>query len=107
MYLKALNLKVLISLLVLSGCGSTVPRDSSILIKPTQPEPIITKEVEFKVINSTTVDSLNIDTVSWYGLNANNYENLAYNMQEILRYLKQQKAVITYYENLNNTNNTE
>ena len=107
MYLKALNLKVLISLLVLTSCTSEPYKPSTILIEPPQTEPIITRPVEFKVINTSTAKSLNLDEVSWYGLNAKNYENLAYNMQEILRYLKQQNAVIAYYKKSSSTSNID
>lgn len=90
----------LVCLLILVGCSNareTAPMNIS--IPPTDPSPISTKPVEFTVINSDTVGSIDLDSTSWYALNAQGYENLAYNMQDILRYVKQQNAVIDYYEN--------
>lgn len=102
-YLNNLKLKVasIILLGALAGCGSTSEVTTSVqnpVLKPIDPAPINTKQVSFKVINSSTIDSIDINTNSWYAVNAKGYENLAYNMQEILRYVKEQRAVIEYYE---------
>lgn len=102
MFLNSLKMKVvnLLGILALVGCTEfkeTNPSDFS--IPPTDPTPISTKPVEFTVINNSTISNIDLANTSWYALNAQGYENLAYNMQEILRYLKQQNAVVEYYEN--------
>jgi hypothetical protein len=99
---------VLILLAFLTACTKPESLDtSSIILPPPSPEPIVTRSVEFKVINAQTLESIDTQSTSWYALNSKNYENLAYNMQEILRYLKQQQAVIEYYETTTNTSNTD
>jgi len=34
----------------------------------------------------------------WYAITPGSYENLAFNTQEMLRFIKQQKTIIQYYE---------
>lgn len=103
MFLNSLKMKVasLLCVLALVGC-TNIKEDNpvSVVIPPTDPTPISTKPVEFTVINNSTISNIDLDSTSWYALNAQGYENLAYNMQEILRYLKQQKAVVEYYESI-------
>lgn len=99
--MKVVSLLVLV---LLSACAKPETNFvSSAVLQPPDPVEIVTKSVEFKVINSSTIGNIDIDSTSWYALDANNYENLAYNMQEILRYLKQQKNVIDYYKEVTST----
>lgn len=104
--MKLVSVLMLLVFLVACTKPESLERPS-VLLPPSSPEPIVTRSVEFKVINAQTLESIDTQSVSWYALNSKNYENLAYNMQEILRYLKQQQAVIEYYETTTNTSNTD
>ena len=103
-------MKVVSILLILFMAGCTKPETnfvSSAVIEPPAPQEIITKPVKFKVINNQTIASIDISSTSWYALDSDNYENLAYNMQEILRFQRQQRAIIDYYKAVTNTGNTD
>jgi hypothetical protein len=43
------------------------------------------------------LDKLKSEPV-WYAITPGSYENLAFNTQEMLRFIKQQKTIIQYYE---------
>ena len=107
MYLKNLKILAASSIVLISACDNNAETQSSVLLEPPDVEPINTKPVNFKVINNKTISQLDIQNKSWYSLDAQNYENLAYNMQEILRYLKQQQATITYYRRISSGPNKD
>lgn len=101
-------MKLLISsmlCLMLLGCSKTEP----LVINDTIPiynpviSPIHTRPVEFTVITDATKHKL-ADTEVWYGITVDSYENLSYNTQELLRYIRDQKAALNYYRNLENKN---
>lgn len=99
----------IIALILLTACSNTdslKSMNTDIVIAPTEPQPITTKPVEFKVINRSTLGSIDLDSKSWYAVDSHSYENLAYNMQDILRYLKQQNAVIEYYKKVYSDNSS-
>lgn len=116
---------ITIALLTLSGCAlfgagedRIIPQTQEFaLVAPTQPRPISTKEVELNVISKKVFMealikdyNMELDTaaeiaklvfeedVSLFTLNAKNYGNLGENMQEITRFIRQQRAVIQYYK---------
>jgi hypothetical protein len=62
------------------------------------PRPIITRPVEFIVVTENNREKLDIEPV-WYAMTTKSYENLAYNMQELIRYISQQQTQINYYSN--------
>jgi len=87
------------------------------LLPPAQPKPITTKEVNFNVVSRLKFTEtlmkkygLDLDTaaaiakevfeddISLFTINAKNYGNLGENMQEILRFIQQQREVIKYYK---------
>lgn len=95
-----------IILVMLVGCSSAplvVTETPEIPVYHPSIDPIRTRPVEFIVITDSTKDKLNTNKV-WYAISVNDYENLAYNTQEMLRYIKDQKAALTYYRNLENKN---
>lgn len=104
-----LKMKLIINLsilLFLIGCASSPdivplePVKTTITVAPApKPSPVSLKPVEFKVITDKTKASLNSQRV-WYAITVKSYENLAYNTQEMIRVIREQKAAITYYEGL-------
>ena len=98
MFLKKLNV-LLVSSIFLSACETVV---STPIVEPlpiTSPEPpraITTKPVSFIVVTNSNREKLGNSTV-WYAITPEDYENLAYNLQEMLRYIRQQKLIINYY----------
>jgi hypothetical protein len=99
----------LMVVLILSACGERVttptlePVKTTIKIVPApKPLPVSLKPVEFKVITHETKQILDTQRV-WYAITVNSYENLAFNTQELLRVIREQKAAIRYYEGLYTT----
>jgi hypothetical protein len=102
-------MRLIISVLVLAaliGCSNTQneilvePVKTTIaIVKAAKPGPVQLKPVEFIVVtkdNSTKMDKERV----WYAFTVASYENLAFNIQEMLRVIREQKAAIKYYEGL-------
>lgn len=115
---------VILAVTMLSGCSLFMPGKDRVvteqepftLIHPNQPDPINMKDVEFmvsskKVFIETLMEKFGIDLgtaermaseifgddTALFSVNTQNYENLGENMQEIIRFLKQQREVVQYY----------
>ena len=102
MYLVKLK-ALLLSSLLLTACSSTTTpsiavSEDLIIINPEKPRPINTRPVEFIVVTENNREKLDIEPV-WYAMTTQSYENLAYNMQELIRYISQQQTQINYYSN--------
>lgn len=102
MYLVKLKI-LLVSSLLISACTSTtapsvIVPEERITISPDKPRPINTRPVEFIVVTESNREKLDIQPV-WYAMTTQSYENLAYNMQELIRYISQQQTQINYYSN--------
>ena len=111
-YLTILSLLLLT--LLLSSCGylrkpekeivvQTVEVQKVIPVQP-QPKPIDMTDVKFYVVTEENYDEFkekfmkrNNDFV-FYVVSVHDYENLALNMSELYRYIKQQKEIVVYYE---------
>jgi len=96
----------ILALFMLTACASAPeivplePVKTTITVAPApKPSPVSLKPVEFKVITDKTNQALDKERV-WYGITVKSYENLAYNTQELLRVIREQKAAINYYEGL-------
>lgn len=80
-------------------------RIATILVyHPPLPEGIILHPITWKVFTPTIMDdyikslSKNIpDEQVWYAITPKTYESLAYNVQEMKRYILQMKALLKYY----------
>lgn len=101
MYLIKLKI-LLISSLLLSACSvsTTTPvavAQETIRIDPENPRSINTKPVEFIVVTENNREKLDSEAV-WYAMTTTSYENLAYNMQELIRYISQQQTQVAYYK---------
>jgi hypothetical protein len=98
MFLKKLSVLVASSAF-LSACETVVSTpiiEPLPIIAPEPPRAITTKPVSFIVVTNSNRDKLDSSTV-WYAITPEDYENLAYNLQEMLRYIRQQKLIINYY----------
>ena len=111
-YLTVLSLLLLC--LLLTNCGylrkpekeivvQTVQVQKVIPVQP-QPKPIDITDVKFYVVTEENYDEFkekfmkrNNDFV-FYVVSVHDYENLALNMSELYRYIKQQKEIVIYYE---------
>ena len=75
---------------------------------------IRTLPVEWTVLTPETMqeylDDLaqgNAPTNAFYGLTTKGYENLSSNMADIIRYIRQLKSIVEYYQNLEAEDDTE
>ena len=105
---------LLLLTLLLSSCGylrkpekeivvQTVEVQKVIPIQP-QPKPIDMIDVKFYVVTEENYEEFkekfmktNNDYV-FYAVSVHDYENLAFNMAELYRYIRQQKEIMIYYE---------
>ena len=105
---------LLLLTLLLSSCGylrkpekeivvQTVEVQKIIPIQP-QPKPVDMIDVKFYVVTEENYAEFkekfmktNNDFV-FYVVSVHDYENLALNMSELFRYIKQQKEIVIYYE---------
>tara|TARA_B100001059_G_C17260022_1_gene298485 strand:+ start:10 stop:432 length:423 start_codon:yes stop_codon:yes gene_type:complete len=101
-----------------SGCSLLPTVDFS----PPPPVKVITEEVKVDIYQPPLPNEIGLENVEWFVITKNNwdesvakvenllggdfvvmaltpkgYENMAYNLQEIRRYIRQQKEIILYY----------
>lgn len=107
------NLLSLLAISFITGCSLFRP-DPIVVPEPTieervvtikeHPAPLNLLEVQFRVITEKNLEEFLKDNKEYYGqtvfiaLTVPGYENLSLNLEEIKRYIKQQKAIILYYE---------
>lgn len=110
-YSERLKMKLIVSVLliaVLASCASRQeepiePVRTTITVIPApKPSPVALKPVEFKVVTDKNLQELSSNRV-WYAITVDSYENLAFNTQELLRVIREQKSAIRYYEGLYTT----
>ena len=105
---------LLLLTLLLSSCGylrkpekeivvQTVEVQKVIPVQP-RPKPVDMTDVKFYVVTEENYEEFkekfmktNNDYV-FYVVSVHDYENLALNMSELFRYIKQQKEIVVYYE---------
>ena len=105
---------LLLLTLLLSSCGylrkpekeivvQTVEVQKVIPVQP-RPKPVDMTDVKFDVVTEENYEEFkekfmktNNDFV-FYVVSVHDYENLALNMSELFRYIKQQKEIVIYYE---------
>ena len=105
---------LLLLTLLLSSCGYLRKPEKEIIVKtievqkivPIQPppKPVDMIDVKFYVVTEENYEEFkekfmktNNDYV-FYAVSVHDYENLAFNMAELYRYIRQQKEIIIYYE---------
>ena len=116
------KLLVLSSAILLGGCSTlgnlfsspAVPqvapveivtiREPAPMYHPPRPESVNPAEVEWIVLNPTVMrqyienyDAGDAPAVAYYGLTSQAYENLANNLADIRRYIRQTLNIIQYY----------
>ena len=111
-YLTILSLLLLCPLL--SNCALWRKPEKEIIVQTVEvekkipiqsrPKPIDMNGVKFYVVTEENFEQFkeeftkaNSDYV-FYAVSVHDYENLALNMAEIFRYIKQQKEIVIYYE---------
>jgi hypothetical protein len=100
--------------IALTGCTTpdvTVKADpvKPVLIHPAPPPAMTMRKLEWRVYNRQQLEEIlrtNPGEVIIVGLTPKGYENLTVNMQEIIRYIKEQKEVIIYYRKTYPTEDT-
>ena len=105
---------LLLLTLLLSSCGYIRKPEKEIIVKTVevqkiipiqpQPKPVDMIDVKFYVVTEENYAEFkekfmktNNDYV-FYAVSVHDYENLAFNMAELYRYIRQQKEIIIYYE---------
>ena len=105
---------LLLLTLLLSSCGYLRKPEKEIVVKTVevqkivpiqpQPKPVDMIDVKFYVVTEENYAEFkekfmktNNDYV-FYAVSVHDYENLAFNMAELYRYIRQQKEIIIYYE---------
>lgn len=91
---------------LLSGCfGATIPTRADnteiTYIHPALPTEMTLREVEWRVFNREELlkyleENKDVE-IALFVVETKGYENLALNMQEIIRYIREQKEIIVYY----------
>lgn len=111
-------------LIILPGCGGLSLFSGSRAAEPLPlpPVKVITETVQLEIYQPPLPPEIQLDNVQWFVLTENNmadkiaevkrftgsefvifgmtpqsYENMAYNLQEIRRYIRQQTEIIKYY----------
>ena len=108
----------LLLILTVAGCSSFTPSlpEPEVRIKtvtefrtldiyqPPLPKEIGLQDVEFFVVTEKNFEEqlkrlqkIQDGTYVLFGLTPQDYENMAYNLQELRRYIRQQKEIIIYY----------
>ena len=110
---------LLISFLLLGGCSLIQPQPLPApepiiktvteyktleIYQPPLPKAIDLQDVEFFVITEKNfeeqvkkLEKMQDGTYVLFGMTPQDYENMAYNLQELRRYIRQQKEIIIYY----------
>ena len=105
---------LLLLTMLLSSCGYIRKPEKEIVVKTVevqkivpiqpQPKPVDMIDVKFYVVTEENYEEFkekfmktNNDYV-FYAVSVHDYENLAFNMAELYRYIRQQKEIIIYYE---------
>lgn len=106
---------LLLSSVLLAACGNDTKKIDIItkpgqvqITQPDMPKPIKLYDVTFRVITAENINQFmaeqkakaNTDGYVFVAIGMKDYENLAINLEELKRYIDQQKAVIVYYKNM-------
>ena len=115
MYLTHLRMIALLSIVsISSGCSLLQTKPIPVEIKtvqvripitqPSLPRPIDMKEPYWYVVSSKNIDEFLVNIAKesgnmvFFAMSPADYELMAYNLQEIKRYVKELKEVVIYYK---------
>ena len=117
------SIAITTTLLVLNGCAFLNPPPREVEIKtvevqipiqhPVLPRPIDMKEPKWYVVSNKNLDEFleriekESGSMVFVAMSVPDYELMAYNLQEIKRFVKQTKEVIVYYKNVTDPDNDE
>ena len=106
--------KIISILLLLNGCSS-LGSSSAVTVQteiitpefyaPPSPRELQVEDIRWHVITEDNLEEKIIELTSLhgemviFGITPKGYENMSFNIQELIRYIKQQKEIILYYEN--------
>ena len=127
-----MKLLILSSAILLSGCSTlgnlfsspAVPqvapveivtiREPAPMFHPPLPEAVTPSQIEWIILNPSIMrqyienyDEGNAPAVAYYGLTSQAYENLANNLADIRRYIRQTLNIIKYYRDNDPTRDQE
>ncbi len=103
------------AIFLLTSCSMFGPREVEIvtkpieieIIQPTLPRPLDLKEPRWYVVSQGNLDTFLEDIskesggqVVFVAMSVQDYELMAYNMQEIKRYVRELGQVVVYYRNV-------
>lgn len=103
---------IALSLLLLTNCARPDQQilTETVTVRPTidivpKPRPVDLRDVKWRVVTHENVEEF-IQTVSiddsetyvFYAITVRDYEKIALNVDELRRYILQQKEIIAYYE---------
>ena len=114
---------ILSSITLISGCSTAVPVVAPVevvtitvpapMYHPPLPEGLAPAEIEWIVLNPSIMreyienyDAGDAPAVAYYSLTAQAYENLANNLADIRRYIRQNLNIIQYYRDNDPTRKT-
>ena len=105
---------LLLLTLLLSSCGYLRKPEKEIVVKTIevqkivpiqpQPKPVDMIDVKFYVVTEENYEEFKEKFMKtdndyvFYAVSVHDYENLAFNMAELYRYITQQKEIMIYYE---------
>ena len=106
------SLILLSSLIFISGCDTVKRLDvfskpvETKIIAPSDPKPLLLDNLHFDVVNKDNLQEYltqlqkqqNTEEYVFYAISPKTYELLALNMQEIKRFILQQKEIIIFYK---------
>ena len=112
---RCLMILSLLLLLLSSGCALLRKPEKEVIVKTVEvekqipiqghPRPLRLGKVTWKVVTSQNIDELvkqyeekNGPDWVFYVMEVESFERLALNMEDIKRYIQQQKQIIIYYE---------
>ena len=116
------KLWLLLPFIFLQACSFLRPAETEPLPLPLPPVKVITETVQLEIYQPPLPPEIQLDDVQWFvvtkenledkiaevenytgtdfvvfGMTPQSYENMAYNLQEIRRYIRQQTEIIKYY----------
>jgi hypothetical protein len=106
---------LLLTSVLLAACGDNTKKIDIItkpgqvqITQPDMPKPIKLYDVTFRVITAENLNQFiaeqktknNSGNYTFIAIGIKDYENLAINLEELKRYIDQQKAVIIYYKTM-------
>lgn len=108
-----LKLTALASMLLMTGCSflPQAPQEVKVVTKPVERkivQPVLPRAIDLKEPTWYVVSDKNLDEflervkkeqgqLVFFAMSVPDYELMAYNMQEIKRYIREMKEVVVYY----------